>query len=67
MSNGRSDLVDLTMQLHHETDKAILVSDDGDVDRAVWLAKSVVEFEHKKGNLVEVTLPEWLAMEKRLI
>lgn len=62
-----SDLVDLTMQLHHETSKAILVSDDGDKEHAVWLPLSQIEFERKKSGLVEVTLPEWLALEKELI
>lgn len=64
---GNSDLVDLTLQLHHETDKAILVSDDGEQDNAVWVPKSQVEIERKKGGLVEVTMPEWLAQEKELI
>lgn len=64
---GNSDLTDLTLQLHVETAKAILVSDDGDPDNAVWLPKSQIEFEKKKGNLVEVTMPQWLAEEKELV
>ncbi|MBY6239856.1 hypothetical protein [Methylosinus sp. Sm6] len=63
----KSDLVDLTMQLHHETPKAILVSDAGDRDKAVWLPKSHVEFERKKQGVVVVTLPEWMAIEKKLL
>jgi hypothetical protein len=64
---GNSDLVDLTVQVHAETEKAIFVSDDGDSDSAVWLPKSQIEIERKKGNIVEVTLPEWLAEEKGLV
>ena len=60
-------LVDVTVQLHQETAKAILVSDDGDSANGVWLAKSLVEFVEKPGGLVEVTMPEWLAIERRLV
>lgn len=60
-------LADITVALHHETDKAVLVSDDGDRENAVWLPKSKIEIEHKQGNTVEVTLPEWLAKDKGLI
>jgi len=63
----KSDLHDLTMTLHCETDKAVLVSDDGDVKRGVWLAKSQIEIEHKRGAIVIVTAPEWLAIEKGLL
>lgn len=63
----KSDLLDISVQLHHETDKAILVSDDGDRDKAVWLPKSQVELEHTSDRIVTVTLPEWLAHDKGLI
>ena len=65
MSSTRSNLVELTLQLHHETDRAILVSDG---DAKVWLAKS--QCEHSPANergIVQVTLPEWLATEKGLV
>jgi len=63
----KSDLVDLTMQLHVETPKAIRVSDDGDAAKAVWLPLSQIEFERKPRGIVIVTLPEWLAIEKGLV
>ena len=56
---SRSELIDLTMHLHHETEKAILVSDDGDRAKAVWLPKSAVEFDDADGRgsgIVVVTL-----------
>lgn len=59
---GRSDLIDCAVQLHHETPKAWLVSDDGDKARAVWIPKSQAEFADGV-----VTMPEWLAKEKGLI
>ena len=62
-----SRLTDITVQLHQETERAILVSDDGETDNAVWLPKSQVEIAHKPGGIVEVTLPEWLAIERRLV
>lgn len=62
----RSNLVDLALHLDHETDAAILVSDDG--EKKVWLPKSQVEFEpDARGDGVTVTLPQWLAEEKRLV
>lgn len=65
--NYRSDLHDLTMMLHRETDKAVFVSDDGDIRRAVWIAKSQIEIERMPGSIVVVTAPEWLATEKGLL
>ena len=59
--------IDLTMVLHHETAKAVLVSDGGDETYAVWLPKSQIEVEVIKGNEVVVTIPEWLAHNKGLI
>lgn len=64
---GKSDLVDLTMQLHVETAKAVLVSDDGEKQNAVWLPLSQIEIEKQRNGVVIVTLPEWLAIEKGLV
>ena len=58
----KSDLIDCAVQLHHETEKAWLVSDDGERDHAVWIPKSQAELAD--GVL---TLPEWLATDKGLI
>ena len=41
----KSDLIDVTVQMHAETEKAVLVSDDGDKDKAVWIPKSQCEIE----------------------
>jgi hypothetical protein len=64
---GKSDLLDLTMQLHHATERAVLVSDDGERKNAVWLSLAHCEVERKANGLVVVTLPEWLALDKGLI
>ena len=69
----KSDLVDVTVCLHHETKQGmaeaggILVSDDGDRSKAVWLPKSQVEVEFAARDSVIVTMPEWLAHDKGLI
>ena len=63
----RSDLIDVTVQKLHETDKAVLVTDSVP-EKGVWLPKTQIEIEKSgAGGLYEVTLPEWLAMEKGLI
>lgn len=66
---GKSELVDLRMCLHAETDAAIRVSDDGFDTHAKWLPKSQIEYEPVPGKprYVDVTMPEWLAMDKGLI
>lgn len=67
MTSGKSDLIDITMQLHAETPKAVLVSDAGDQAKAIWLPLSQVEIERKSIGIVVVTMPEWLAMQRGLI
>ena len=64
----KSDLVDIAACRHAETQKAILISDDGERANAVWVPKEHCEIEadnHK--NFITVTMPEWLALEKGLI
>lgn len=63
----RSNVIDITVQKLHETDKAVLVT-DSIPENGVWLSKSFIEIEASAtGGLYEVTLPEWLAQEKGLI
>lgn len=69
--SSRSDLVDLTMAIHAETDLAILASDDGDKANAKWLPKSQIEIEKlhavRGNNEAVITMPAWLAQDKELI
>jgi len=64
-------LYDMVVFVHHETDLAVLVSEDGDRKRAVWLPKSQIEIAKKaivNGVLYhDLTLPEYLAIEKGLV
>lgn len=72
---GSKTLTDLTLCLHHETPKAILVSETGDPKKSVWIAKSqcevsatekIAQVGREKYPVVEVTLPEWVAINKGL-
>lgn len=64
---SKSDLVDVAVQLHHETERAVLVSDSGDREKAIWIPLSQCEVEKRKGGVVVVTMPEWMAFERGLI
>lgn len=63
----RSNVIDLTVELLHETAAAVRVT-DSTPDKGVWLPKSQIEVEHSdKAGIVVVTLPEWLAVDKGLV
>jgi hypothetical protein len=55
-------LVDLTLDLKHETEKAYLVWTGKKGQDPVWVAKSLVE---RDGRIF--TMPTWLAEERGLI
>lgn len=59
-------LIDLSVIIVHQTDRAVLVKDAEDAG-AIWLPLSLVEVDGEPGELGEVTMPEWLAQEKGLI
>lgn len=62
----RSDLIDIHVRAKHLTDKAILVTADDEND--VWLPLAKIELRSNgKVNEYEVTMPEWLAIEKGLV
>lgn len=65
---SKKELVDLTLIYFGESSSelAIKVGESDDESKAVWLPKSQIEYEvSKNGNYVEVTLPSWLAAEKK--
>jgi hypothetical protein len=57
---------DVKLHYHFDAPKAIMVSENGDVKRGVWLPKSQIEYV-VSGNEVDVTAPEWLLKDKGLI
>ena len=66
-----SDLVDLDVMVHAETDRAVRVSLDGEDHGAVWLPRSQIEVhytgrKHNGAKLAQITLPEWLATREGL-
>jgi hypothetical protein len=70
---SRNDMINVKVTLHAETAMAILVSDDGEEDTAIWLPKSQIDYAARytdtviEGGVITITLPEWLAMDKGLI
>lgn len=63
----RSDIIDLRGQIHARTDRAILFSDDGDKESAVWLPLAHVEIGQLHRGVGEISLPEWLAVDRGLV
>ena len=67
--SGDDDLIELDLELHDDDSAkdAILVSDDGNRETAVWLPRSQISIFEESPSLISVEMPEWLAMEKGLI
>jgi len=63
----KSDVVDLHVCLHHETDGAYKVSLTGEDEDTVWVPKSAVEMERLGGTQYEMTIPEQMAVDKGLV
>lgn len=68
MSN---ELVSMGVYYFGETKLAIKVSDDGieEDDSCIWLPKSQIHYDRKAeyGELIDIEMPEWLAIEKELV
>jgi hypothetical protein len=60
----KSKLIDISVIVLRETNKAYFVSDTGEETDGVWVPKSQVEYDR---NDKTITLPEWLAIEKKLV
>ena len=62
---SRNDDVEVTVTVLRETDSALLVRDGLSEE---WLPKSQIRDRTKlKGDAEELTIPEWLALQKGLI
>lgn len=64
-----SDMVEVTVTVRLETERALCVSDGG---REQWLPKSQIasaieDGDYQRGQEVTIMLPEWLAFKKGLI
>lgn len=68
----KSNLINISAELRHETDKAYLIWDGtmetkkGDTvpsEKRIWVPKTMVAYDGKS----EFTMPEWLALDKGFI
>lgn len=60
-------IIDLEVHRLHATDKAVLVTQDLP-ENGVWLPKSQIELTKSgNGELWDLQIPEWLAIEKGLV
>lgn len=59
----RKEIDDFKFTFIRETDKAILVSEGSE---EFWLPKSQIEYDLMPDGTVEVTMPIWLAREKKV-
>lgn len=57
----------LTLHLHQQTHRDLLVSLDGDAERSVWLRLQHIRWQPAGEGRVVVDCPEWLAKERGLI
>jgi hypothetical protein len=69
MHKSEDETVILELECHAATSKAVLLSDDGEEDNAVWIPKSqIVSGGHReKGESGEFEIKEWIAVQKGLI
>lgn len=56
-----TDFLDTTVEIHAETERAILASQDGDEGSAVWLPLAQIEIGRRRGAVADVSIPQWLA------
>lgn len=57
----RSDIVDLALVFHRDSEKGLLLSQNGDPRLAQWGPKSMIDGSERSGIW---SMPEWLAKEK---
>lgn len=64
-ASANAALVDLTGIIKINREKAVLFHDG---TREAWLPKSLIEITPaERGSMVDIVLPEWLALDKGLI
>lgn len=65
MAKNDSSEIEISGVIQRQTGQAVLFS-DGIIEE--WLPKSlIVEMEPLENGLVEITIPEWLAIEKGFV
>jgi len=67
-----NEMIPFNFTFLHETDKAILILQDGEIDdgkNGIWLPKSKIIYddnEYARGDEIEVEVPRWLVESKDL-
>lgn len=61
----KHDIVEVSCQKKHETERAILVLNLK--EKNVWLPKSQVQIDDQKNGMIDLQMPEWLAVEAELV
>lgn len=63
------DIVDVEVLVLNETEKAILVTVTGSKRDGAWIPRSQIEIGEIEpvSNLAMIQIPEWLALDRRLI
>lgn len=60
----KSEIIDITVTLVHETEKAWKVNDG---KKEFWVPKSIGELEKRGKVFYELSVPEWLAEKEDLL
>lgn len=64
----KSDIVDINVKLHRSSEKAVLVEPAFRKAQAAWVPRTLVEIApNSDGVTYALSLPEWLAREKRFL
>ena len=66
-TNKYHNKIELSLVLHRQTEKAMLVSVDGNAKAAVWVPKVFLDITEEKNTILTVMMPERMAYEKGLI
>lgn len=56
------DTVEIDLRIVHMADHAVLVSDDAGI--SAWVPLALVDFTGEAGDVVTVTMPGWLALDR---
>lgn len=69
MASTKSGLAELEMVVHQDNERhrAILASLTGDIDDACWLPRELIEIEYTAPDRADVTMPQWLAENRKLV
>jgi hypothetical protein len=75
---GKKDMHDFDVEYVHNTDKGLCVSDDGG-ETEIWLPISQITWQdgeridpgdldgYEKREIIDISVPEWLAEDKGLL